>query len=658
MRRSGLFVVLALVTALGCKSSTVGGIGGVLDIYTQLDAGPITGTTFSFGTACPNFPVTQQFYIVNTGIPPVTISNVTLSSTSPFSLVPPVATGDVEPGNNVPQTVQFNPTSMGPQPSATMTVATTNAGLSDGGPASYSINLSGNGSNGPAQATISTTCGANPPCGYINFPQTAVGAPSRMPITVSNTGCPPLTLAVSFTGPDGGTSPYSLVNPAPAMVNFGNAANLEVQYAPTKGGSADFWNLVLTTNDATNPITLIPLTGTSTELMITFQSPMLCPHAISIGNNGQVDVGTTTVVPYTMINNGSLQVKLGIPFIEDGGVGYSVTNAWTAPIIVDGGDTASFDVSFTSPGAGQFLGTVDIPVIGGMDNSCQMSARSIGNICAPDGGIPQQTIVLPPPTDPSMQLCGCAGGVNPVSGTCNTFQVVLYNCGSAPIDFCGIDAGTANAYFAIDAGPFGELPPDASFTIDVSFTDPGVLQSPWIWTYNICNDAQGYANTDAGGGGFQLTVEATTIPVPVQNPPTPPVILSGLDDAGVNPVDGREMHMLAVLPDAGLGNFYQYVWTAAAVGTNDVNVCGDAGFGLWYVDGGFDGGPGIGNNFGGEAYITPVGYWVPGDTHVNQCKICVFAYEVDAGNGTCGFNGGFSPTVAHCFGPITVLDGG
>jgi hypothetical protein len=659
MRRLGVLAVLALAAASGCKTSGPTSYAGFLDIYTDpnLDGGLVTNRTYSFPTACPNFPVTQDFYILNPGLTSVTIASVSLSSTAAFSLGPPVIGNNtiVEPGANVTQAVQFDPQSSGPQPTSTLTVATVDGQLPDGGgPASYTVTLSGMGSNGPSTATLATDCNGNNPCRSLNFPLTAVGFPTELSVDVSNLGCPPLTLAVSFSGPDGGTSPYSLVSPAPGNVYYNNPVTLTVQYNPTAPNAADInWFLVLTTNDQTTPMYQISLTGLSTQSKVEFTapSPTLCPSPTQIGVNGQANVGETLVVPYAIINNGQIPASVGTPYIDggyiDGGVGFSVTNAWSTPITLDGGGTASFDVSFTSPGPGNYIGTVVIPVIGGALTSCQMSTRSVGGICSPDGGLPVQVIVLPAPPDPSMQLCGSTGAV-----------VTLTNCGSAPIDFCGIDAGfdpdsgaPLNGYYGLDAGPYGELAPGQSFTIDIAFTDPATLNNPWSWTYNICNDAPGYGVDDAGGGGYQLTIQVPTNPVPSVNPPVPPVVISGLDDAGVNPVFGQEMHLVADI-DAGLGVYYDFVWVAPAVLSTEVNVCADGGVGLWFVDGGPgvlpDGG--ISSDVGGEAFVTPTKYWVPGDTHTPVCKICTFAYEHDVDGGNCNFNNGFNPTDLHCFG--------
>ena len=66
MRRFGSFVVLALVTALGCKSNVVPiQSGAYLNIYAEADGGPITGQSFNFPTACQGFPVSHEFFIEN-----------------------------------------------------------------------------------------------------------------------------------------------------------------------------------------------------------------------------------------------------------------------------------------------------------------------------------------------------------------------------------------------------------------------------------------------------------------------------------------------------------------------------------------------------------------------------------------------------------------
>ena len=63
----------------------------------------------------------------------------------------------------------------------------------------------------------------------------------------------------------------------------------------------------------------------------------------------------------------------------------------------------------------------------------------------------------------------------------------------------------------------------------------------------------------------------------------------------------------------------------------------------WYGDGGLvpDAGPFYNN--GGEAFVTPTTYWKVGDTHTPVCKICVYPYEINLPNGSCGFDAELQP---------------
>src|SRR5450755_3018077 len=90
MRRFGSLVVVALVAALGCKSTDVNYTGGFLGIYSEADGGPITGQSFNFPTACQGFPVSQTFFVENNSQAPVTIGNVSISNSSVFTLAQPI----------------------------------------------------------------------------------------------------------------------------------------------------------------------------------------------------------------------------------------------------------------------------------------------------------------------------------------------------------------------------------------------------------------------------------------------------------------------------------------------------------------------------------------------------------------------------------------
>ena len=346
--------------------------------------------------------------------------------------------------------VQFNPASQGPQPTATLIVASANGGPpdgtpGDGGPSSYTVILGGAGSNGPAQPPRSTTCGASTPCQNMSFPQTPVSTASDLPLTISNGGCPPLSLAISFvpTNPnqDAGVSPYSIVGAVPGTVNFGNAANLTVRYLPTGALPADLWDLVMTsTNDGNAspaPWRSSILTGLSTKLAVDFvpPSPTACPlYATPIGTNGQSNVGETVVVPYAIQNGGELQIQVATPYIDDGGSpGFSVANAWASPgITLDGGDTATFDVSFVSPGAGHYSATVEVPVVGG--GTCRMPDDHPlrGRALQPGRGASRADVVPP----------GAVGSQQPALRLHGRLGSAADQLRSAKrVDMCGIDAG-------------------------------------------------------------------------------------------------------------------------------------------------------------------------------------------------------------------------
>ncbi len=656
MRRLMSFVAVASLAAAGCKA-TVGPIStaGFLNIYVALDAGPATNMDVDFGSSCPGFAVTRVLTIQNDSMASVNITGVSLSNTSAFSLVPPVIPANTEVGMNVTQTISFDPTGQGPVPSATFTVATSNGGppTDAGGPASYSVTLSGTGVSAPTDPTFACNCPGSPgqttSCNAIDFPTTYVGQTSNITVNVEDQGCTPMSLMAVIVCGDAGAMPFSVLPPIPSTVAFGNPVGLVVQYAPLTYTHADLDNcsLVLTTNDTSNPTVVIPLVGTNSNASVTITDPFPCPppglggYLIDAGMKpGQVNVGETVIFPVTITNQGALPLVIGTPYFADAGPGYVVVDGgWSGTLYsISSGMTptsATFDVAFTSPAAGSFVDTLVIPVTDGQPTQCVMQANSGGQLCTvPPGQIPQVTL---PATN---LLC-----------TYTDSCITLQNCGSAPINIfaANVNDGGQPSFMRVDAGGGGVavLQPGDDYPVCVSMTDPGTLGfadggQPYDQNIVLSTDAPGY---DAG---YLISASATTYFVP-QPANLVPVPISGLDDAG-NPKVGQEITLLADI-DAGMGQYYDFTWATPDISIlGESNVCADGG--------GPAGSMGVSLSYsdGGEFYVTPVEDWNNGVNYHGICKVCVFLQEKDSTNpppgptGNCNFSGGTSPTVFHCWG--------
>jgi hypothetical protein len=96
--------------------------------------------------------------------------------------------------------------------------------------------------------------------------------------------------------------------------------------------------------------------------------------------------------------------------------------------------------------------------------------------------------------------------------------------------------------------------------------------------------------------------------------------------------------------DAGMGEYYDFTWSTPFVtlGNNGyLNVCSDAGIMTGTPD-------------GGEYFVTPLSPWITGAGITPVCKVCAFLTEKDVNppaspSGNCGFDGGYSPAVVHCW---------
>jgi hypothetical protein len=668
MRRFASFVVVATLAATGCKGGPVRGAGGFLNIfYPDLDAGSlVTNTSIKFGDACPGFPLSRELFIRDDDSPSVQITSVSLSNTTAFSLVPPViaANTQVQGGMVVTQTVSFNPTGQGPQPSSTFTIATADGTplTASGNGATYTVTLSGNGISAPTAPTVAYNCpesaaGSATTCNSLLFPTTYVGLTSNLKLNIEDQGCTPLTLTAAIVCGDAGAMPFSILGSVPSTVGYGNPVTLSVQYAPIMLTSADLGcSLVLGTNDTANATITIPLVGTNSEATVTITSPFPCPppgtggYLIDAGGKpGAVDVGASVIFPITIADQGALPIQVGMPYFADGGAGYIVLDGgWSGTLYPLGSDagpsSATFYVEFTSPAAGNFINTLVIPVTNGTAQECLMEANSGGVLCTVPMGVSQ--ITLPD----TMTLCGH-------TSACLTLQ----NCGTAPVHVFAatVNGGAMSFDTVVDAGSIpATIQPNQDFPVCVSFTDPGSLGiadggQPYIQNVNLSTDAPGY---DAG---YVFTASATTyyVPQPANVPPTP---ISGWNDAGYfyglddggNATQGQQMVFLADI-DAGMGMYYDFTWaTPAIVGSNGfVNVCADGGV---LPDGGIL--PGISLSYvdGGEFYVTPIQKWNFGSGVLPVCKVCVFLKEKEIlsppPTGNCNFNGGTVPNAFHCWG--------
>jgi hypothetical protein len=218
-------------------------------VYGLLSTLSVSKTALSFGneplnSASAPMPVT----VTNTGVVPLSITNISLSNTSPHPFSQTNNCGSAVAVNaSCTINVVFNPGALGAA-AATLSIAT---GASTG---TQTVALSGAGTAaGTAPSyTVSTTT--------LAFgSQTVNSASAPMPVTVTNTGVVALpipSITLSSTSPQ----PYSQTNTCGTSVAVGGSCTINVVFNPASPGAASATLAINAGTTASN----VSLSGTGT----------------------------------------------------------------------------------------------------------------------------------------------------------------------------------------------------------------------------------------------------------------------------------------------------------------------------------------------------------------------------------------------------------
>jgi hypothetical protein len=213
-------------------------------VYGLLSTLSVSQSSLSFGnqplnTASAPMPIT----VTNTGVVPLSINSISLSSSSPHPFSQSNNCGSqVAVNGHCTINVVFNPSSLGAT-SATLSIAT------GAGTGTQTVALAGTGGASYTVSQSSIAFGSQP----LNSPSAPI------PVTVTNSGSQPLAIT-GITLSTGGTQPYSQSNNCGSSVAVGGSCAINVVFNPTSPGAAPA-TLAINTNAATSSITL---SGTGT----------------------------------------------------------------------------------------------------------------------------------------------------------------------------------------------------------------------------------------------------------------------------------------------------------------------------------------------------------------------------------------------------------
>ena len=288
----------------------------------------LSPATEDFGSVTVGAAKSQTVTITNNDSSTVSISQVSVDN-SAFSISGITTPLSLGASQSATFSITFTPKSAG-NASGTVTIN------SDATNPSLTMAVSGSGVGPGALAPNPTS---------LRFASVTIGNQVSLPETLTNTGTTSVTVsqvAISGTG-------FSVSGIAtPLTLDGGQSATFTVSFVPTTAGAAS--GGVTVTSTATNPKFVIPVSGTG----VTPGSLASNPTSLSFGN---VNVGSTGTQPETITNTGTTTISVTQVAIT--GTGFSVSGI-TTPLTLNGGQSATFNVSFVPTAAGAASGNLII----------------------------------------------------------------------------------------------------------------------------------------------------------------------------------------------------------------------------------------------------------------------------------------------------------
>ncbi|MEZ0578429.1 choice-of-anchor D domain-containing protein [Nocardioides sp. MH1] len=248
-----------------------------------------TGGSGSFATTAVGDSRTRDITVTSNGVIAADIGDATVtgSDASQFSVIGDTCAlaDEVVPGDSCTVTVRFRPTVAGAK-SATLSIP------SDAGSA---VTVPLTGSTGTATMVASTPS--------ITFPATVVGASTRSPLVVSNTGVGDVAwTSATISGTN--ANQFAVDDSCQFAERIGTVpCSLQVYFRPTATGGK---NATLTLSAAGQPDVVVPLSGTGSAQVKTISTS---PSSLGFGS---FPVGSTAgPSSFTITNTGNVSQVIG-----------------------------------------------------------------------------------------------------------------------------------------------------------------------------------------------------------------------------------------------------------------------------------------------------------------------------------------------------------
>ena len=460
------FVTATLAIALSGCGAGPGPISEALQISPR---------TIDFGNVSVGQTAKSNVSIVNVGPVSVAISQLNLSGQS-FSIV-----SNEKFPINIPANGSHT-VSIGFAPASTTDYSGQITMMDASSNSVGQIAMQGQGANG-GLLSVSTAS--------LDFGSVAVNSAQMQTLTLTSTGTSSVTVnsaAIAGTGftLTGGTFPM-ILNPS-------QTATLQVQFSPAASGTAN-GQLTISSSSASGSSTVVPLSGTGMAAT-PLTNPSLAVSTTSL-NFGSVTVNSPTMMPVTLISNGTAPVTVNSAAIA--GTGFTVVGG-TLPMTLNPSQTVTLQVQFDPTTTGTASGQLTI------GSNSTNGSTAVVSLSGTGTAAPSPIL--------SVSTAGLSFGSVTVN-TATTQSLTLTSTGTSPVTVNS--AVISGAGFTILGGSLpATLNPTQSLTLQVQFdpTTTGTASGQLTINSNSSTGSTSVvtlSGTSTAALSPQLTISAATL---------------------------------------------------------------------------------------------------------------------------------------------------
>lgn len=286
-----------------------------------------------FGTVCGGGPSYLTVTVYNVGGADLIVDTVTnIAGSADFSVLPNPATPlTIAPGDEVAFTVEFTPSSLGPE-SATIRITSND-------PVTPNLDVVTTGTGGAGALELALADSGD-------FGDVCLGSFVDRPLVLVNNGPCSLHVTNVTASPDFLTP---TVNAYPLTIGPGDAMELPMRFQPTALGVRS-GTITVDSDDPAGPKT-ISVTGTA-------PAPELSLVMADSGHFGKVCRGHFADEPLVLVNSG--HCPLSVSAINSSSPAFLVPSVTKYPLIIEGGGSLSVPIRFQPVHRGPVSGTITV----------------------------------------------------------------------------------------------------------------------------------------------------------------------------------------------------------------------------------------------------------------------------------------------------------